>query len=63
MISKLKLIRESKGITQKELCEKAGIGLKTLQSYEQCVVAPENISLGKAVAIARVLGVSAEDLL
>ena len=63
MISKLKLIRENKGVTQKELSDKTGIVMKTIQAYEQGVVKPENYALGKAVKIAQVLECEVEDLL
>ena len=63
MIVKMKLIRENRGVTQKELSEKTGIVMKTIQAYEQGVVKPENYALGKAVKIAQVLGCDPEDLL
>jgi transcriptional regulator with XRE-family HTH domain len=33
--SKLKITRESKGMTQAELAEKAGVNLRMVQNYEQ----------------------------
>ncbi len=63
MIVKMKLIRENRGITQKELSQRTGIGIKTIHAYEQGAILAENIGLGKAVKIAKALGCTAEDLL
>ena len=60
---KLKQIRQSKGLTQKELAEATGISLRTLQHYEQ---GSKDLNMAAAItvyAIASALGVKVEDLL
>lgn len=54
-------IRKAKGITQKELSEKAGIPIQTLVRYEKDQT--ENIPVSRIEKIASVLGVSASVLL
>lgn len=52
--------RNDRGLLQKELAEKAGIGLRTIQKYENNEVNPKTDSLEK---IANALGYSLEGLL
>lgn len=63
MIVKMKLIRENRGMTQKELSERTGVSIRNIQAYEQGAIKTENIALGTAVKIAKALGCMAEDLL
>lgn len=55
-------IRESKGWTQKELADKAGVGLYTIQSLEQNKRFIRERCVSTIHKIARVLGVSIETL-
>ena len=62
-VSKLQLIRESRELTQKELSEKAGVNLRTLQQYE---IRAKNINRAAAstlIALSKTLGCRIEDLL
>ena len=62
-VSKLQLIRESRELTQKELSEKAGVNLRTLQQYE---IRAKNINRAAAstlMALSKTLGCRIEDLL
>lgn len=54
-------VRKAKGITQKELSEKAGIPVQTLVRYEK--EQTTNIPRGRIEKIASVLGVSASTLM
>lgn len=61
--SKLKRIRESRGLSQTELAEQSGVKLRNIQAYEQ-----RDNEIDKAQArilykLSRVLGCSMEDLL
>lgn len=61
--SKLKLIRESRGLSQAELSEKSGVNLRNIQMYEQ---RGNNIDKAQAqilYKLSRVLGCDVEDLL
>lgn len=60
---KLQKARKAKGLTQKELAEKTGINLRTLQHYEQ---GSKDLNMAAAITvhtIAVALGVTVEDLL
>ena len=61
--SKLKKVREAAGLSQRELAEKSGVSLRSIQMYEQ-----KNNDIDKAQAhslykLAVVLGCSMEDLM
>lgn len=61
--SNLKRIRESRGLSQKELSEQSGVNLRNIQMYEQ---RGNNIDKAQAqmlYKLSRVLGCSVEDLL
>ena len=61
--SKLQNIRESRGLSQKQLADKAGVNLRTLQQYE---IRAKNINKAAAttlLALADTLGCHIEDLL
>ena len=61
--TKLKKVRQEKGMTQKELAEVAGLNLRTLQHYEQ---GSKDLSQAAAITVyrlAEVLGVMIEELL
>jgi putative transcriptional regulator len=55
----LRDIRSTKGLTQAELAEKAGVSRKTINTVENGVFVPSTIL---ALTLARVLEVSVEDL-
>lgn len=57
MGNKIKQLRTTAGMTQRELAEKAGVNIRQIQKYE--VDQPEigNVSLRIAVALADALGV------
>ena len=59
----LKETRIKKGISQKELAERAGITLKALQAYEQNYRPLERASASDVYELAKVLGTTIEDLL
>ena len=62
-MTKLKQIRKANGMTQRELAEKTGISLRTIQHYEQ---GSKDLNMAAAITvwyIAQALGCSIEDLL
>lgn len=61
-ISHLKQIRQSKGITQKELSELSGISLRMIQLYEQRRQDIRKAEAQTLVNLSKVLGCSVEDL-
>jgi transcriptional regulator with XRE-family HTH domain len=63
MATKLKQVRSTKGITQKELAEKTEISLRTLQHYEQ---GSKDLTTAAAITvwkIAKALDCNIEDLI
>lgn len=62
-MSKLKELRKTKNLTQKDLAELAGVSLKALQAYEQDYRPLGGASVMDVYHIARVLGTTIEDLL
>lgn len=62
-MNKLKKIREDAGLTQQELCEKAGILLTSLKKYETDKRDINNIKVGTVFRIASVLGCKIEDII
>ena len=62
-MSKLKETRERAGLTQKELSERSGVNLRTVQNYEQGykdINKAQGLSLYK---LAKALDVTMEDLI
>lgn len=60
---KIKDLRKAKGMTQKELAEKTGLNMRTLQHYEQ---GSKDLNMAAAItvhALAEALGVRMEELL
>lgn len=61
--SKLKRIRENRGLTQTELAEQAGVKIRNIQMYEQRVNNIDKAQAHMLYKISRVLGCNIEDLL
>ena len=55
----IKKLRLSEGLTQKEICTKANIALRTYQLYEQGARVPDART---AIRIAQILGTTVEKL-
>lgn len=62
-MSQLKPLRKSKGLTQNELADIAGVSLKALQAYEQNARPLEGASVKDVYHIAKALDTTIEDLL
>jgi len=62
-ITKLELARRAAGFSQQELAALSGVNTRQIQKVENGESRVENITLGNAVAIAKALGVTAEELL
>lgn len=62
-MAKLTELRKAAGMTQKALAEASGVNIMQISRSERGEIKVENISLKNAAAIAKVLGVHAEDLL
>ena len=61
--SKLKRIRESRGLSQSELAEESGVHLRNIQMYEQRVNNIDKAQAHMLYKLSRVLGCDMEDLL
>jgi DNA-binding XRE family transcriptional regulator len=61
--SKLKRIRESRGLSQTELAEQAGVNVRNIQTYEQRGNDIDKAQAKLLYKLSRVLGCSIEDLL
>lgn len=59
----LSRIRKSRGMSQKSLSLASGVGIKTIQAYEQRINEINKAQVGILVRLARTLGCSIEDLL
>ena len=59
LASRLKEARQTAGLTQAELAEKAGVSRKTINTVENGVFAPSTIL---ALSLARALDMKVEDL-
>lgn len=59
----LRYMRQCAGMTQKELAEKAGINIRTLQNYEQGQNDISKASINKLVRLALALDCNIYDLL
>ena len=62
-MSKLKELRNSKNLKQKELAEQAGVSLKALQAYEQDFRPLGRASAEDVYKIAKALDTTIEELL
>ena len=62
-MSKLKEIRERKGLSQSQLVEKSGVGIKSIQSYEQGLRDINKTQALTLYKLALALEVKMEDLL
>lgn len=61
--TKLKTIRENRGLSQVELAELSGVKLRSIQMYEQKVNDIDKAQAGTVYKLSRVLGCAVEDLL
>ena len=61
--SRLKRIRESRGLSQSELAKQAGVNIRNIQMYEQFKSKIDNASCSIVYKLAYVLGCKIEDLL
>ena len=61
--TRLKTIRENRGISQAELAKLSGIKLRSIQTYEQKVNSIDKAQAGTVYKLSRVLGCTIEDLL
>ena len=62
-MTKLKQIREERGITQRELSKKSGVNLRTIQNLEQGYKNINHASVSKVIKIAIALHCSIMDIL
>jgi len=61
--TRLKTIRENRGISQMELAKLSGVKLRSIQMYEQKVNDIDKAQVGTIYKLSRVLGCTIEDLL
>lgn len=61
--SKLGMARIDAGLSQLELSEKSGVNIRQIQRYESLSSDTGNMTLRNAIAIAKAIGCSVEDLL
>ena len=61
--TKLKTIREARGLTQQELAEQSGVKKRSIQLYEQKVNDIDKAQVKTIYKLSRVLGCNIEDLL
>ena len=59
----IKSLRESRGLTQTQLADRAGIDLRRVQRLEKGEIKAKNLTLERAVGICKALGVTPEELL
>lgn len=62
-MSKLKIMREQKLMTQAELSEKSGVNLRMIQYYEQGAKDIKKGNVMTVLSIAEVLGCSIKDII
>ena len=62
-VSRLKLLRESRGLSQSELARESGVNLRNIQMYEQRINKIDNAQAHTVYKLARVIGCDVEDLL
>ena len=63
MITRLKLIRQSRGMTQQQLAAKAGVSVRKLQGYECGKRALDKAAAITVLALARAMKCTVEDLI
>ena len=61
--AKLRMLRKACGYSQKELAEKSGVNLRTLQEYDSRAMDINKATGGTLTALSKVLGCQVEDLL
>ena len=61
--SKLKAMRESRGLSQSELAKESGVKLRNIQMYEQRINDIDRAQAQTVYKLARVIGCNVEDLL
>ena len=61
--TKLQILRKNCGYSQRELAEKAGVNLRTLQQYELKAKDINKAASGTLLALAKVLGCKIEDIM
>lgn len=61
--NRLRHLRAEAGLTQAQLAAASGINLRQLQKIEAGEIKLGNVTLANAVALARALGIEAEDLI
>lgn len=61
--SKLKSMRESRGLSQSQLAEKSGVNIRALQYYEQGRLNFDGSKIDKIFAIALALNCDIEDII
>jgi transcriptional regulator with XRE-family HTH domain len=61
--TRLKRLRESRGLSQSELAEASGVKLRNIQMYEQRVNDIDKAQVQTVYKLARVIGCNVEDLL
>lgn len=61
--TRLKTIRENRGISQTELAKLSGVKLRSIQMYEQKINDIDKAQVGTIYKLSRVLGCTIEDLL
>ena len=62
-MTNLKHYRENKNLSQRQLSEQAGVNVRTLQDYEQGRKQLGQATAATVLRIAKVLGVTVEDLI
>ena len=61
-IMKLKEAREARGLSQGQLAKASKVDVRSIQAYEQGLRDISKASVKTVIALAKVLGVTAEDL-
>lgn len=61
--TKLRMLRKACGYSQKELAERSGVNLRTLQEYDNRAMDINRATGGTLIALSKVLGCQVEDLL
>ena len=61
--TRLKIIRESRGLSQSELAKLSGVNLRSIQMYEQKINNIDKAQAGTLYKLSRVLGCTIEELL
>lgn len=62
-MNKLKFIRNKKGMTRKELSEKSGINIRTIESYEQRKRNINNAKMDILIKLSKSLNCKIEDII